>query len=117
MIDSPAKLPAGGQRSSRSRSRTSSASIHVPETYLGGVLKLCEDKRGRQQEHALPRPRRASCVEYELPLNEVVLDFYDRLKSVSKGYASLDYEFIELRPAIWSSSTCASTASRSTRCR
>ena len=85
-------------RSSRSRSRTSSPTIHVPETYLGGVLKLCEEKRGRQKEPCAISALTRVVVEYELPLNEVVLDFHDRLKSVSKGYASLDYEFIELRP-------------------
>ena len=84
-------------RSSRSRSRTSSARSTCPRRYLGGVLKLCEDKRGRQRGMRYLGVKRV-VVEYELPLNEVVLDFYDRLKSVSKGYASLDYEFIDMRP-------------------
>jgi GTP-binding protein LepA len=61
------------------------------------VLKLCEEKRGRQKGMRYLGLGRV-VVEYELPLNEVVLDFHDRLKSVSKGYASLDYEFIDLRP-------------------
>jgi len=61
------------------------------------VLKLCEDKRGRQKTMRYLSLGRI-VVEYELPLNEVVLDFHDRLKSVSKGYASLDYEFLDLRP-------------------
>jgi len=60
-------------------------------------LKLCEDKRGRQKGMRYLGVTRV-VLEYELPLNEVVLDFHDRLKSVSKGYASLDYEFIEMRP-------------------
>ena len=65
------------------------ATIMVPEEYLGDVLKLCQDRRGIQQEltYAGSRP----LVVYDLPLNEVVFDFYDRLKSVTKGYASFDY--------------------------
>lgn len=65
------------------------ASILVPDEYLGAVLKLCEDRRGRQSNLTYAGNR--AMVEYELPLNEVVFDFYDRLKSVSKGYASFDY--------------------------
>ncbi len=65
------------------------ASILVPDDYLGAVLKLCEDRRGRQKN--LTYAGKRAMVEYELPLNEVVFDFYDRLKSVSKGYASFDY--------------------------
>jgi len=66
------------------------ATIMVPDDYLGNVLKLCEEKRGRQ-ENLTYVGNRAMAV-YKLPLNEVVFDFYDRLKSCSKGYASFDYE-------------------------
>ncbi len=65
------------------------ATILVPDDYLGAVLKLCQDRRGRQKNLTYVGTR--AMVEYELPLNEVVFDFYDRLKSVSRGYASFDY--------------------------
>jgi GTP-binding protein LepA len=65
------------------------ATILVPDEYLGSVLKLCEDRRGRQVELTYAGSR--AMVVYLLPLNEVVFDFYDRLKSVSRGYASFDY--------------------------
>ena len=65
------------------------ATVMVPDEYLGSVLKLCEDKRGRQVELTYAGNR--AMVVYRLPLNEVVFDFYDRLKSVSRGYASFDY--------------------------
>jgi len=65
------------------------ATILVPDDYLGAVLKLCEDRRGRQVELTYAGAR--AMVVYKLPLNEVVFDFYDRLKSVSRGYASFDY--------------------------
>ncbi len=65
------------------------ATIFVPDEYLGSVLKLCEDRRGRQVELTYAGSR--AMVIYKLPLNEVVFDFYDRLKSVSRGYASFDY--------------------------
>lgn len=65
------------------------ATILVPDEYLGSVLKLCEDRRGRQIELTYAGNR--AMVIYSLPLNEVVFDFYDRLKSVSRGYASFDY--------------------------
>ncbi|MAP48383.1 MAG: elongation factor 4 [Oceanicaulis sp.] len=71
------------------------ATILVPDEYLGGVLKLCQDRRGIQLELTYAGSR--AMLVYELPLNEVVFDFYDRLKSVSKGYASFDYQFIEHR--------------------
>ncbi|MGH7790024.1 MAG: translation elongation factor 4 [Candidatus Binatia bacterium] len=96
VVDSPAKLPDVGSIEVIEEPYIL-ASIHVPETYLGGVIKLCEDKRGRQRDMRYLGLTRV-LLEYELPLNEVVIDFHDRLKSVSKGYASLDYEFIELRP-------------------
>ena len=72
------------------------ATIHLPRDYLGGVLKLCEEKRGIQQELRYSGLNRAM-VTYELPLNEVVFDFYDRLKSLSRGYASMDYEMAGMR--------------------
>ena len=65
------------------------ATILVPDEYLGDVLKLCQDRRGIQEELTYAGSR--AMVVYDLPLNEVVFDFYDRLKSVSKGYASFDY--------------------------
>jgi GTP-binding protein LepA len=65
------------------------ATILVPDDYLGAVLKLCQDRRGRQKQLTYAGSR--AMVIYELPLNEVVFDFYDRLKSVSRGYASFDY--------------------------
>ena len=65
------------------------ASILVPDEYMGAVLKLCEDRRGRQLNMSYAGSR--AMLEYALPLNEVVFDFYDRLKSATKGYASFDY--------------------------
>jgi GTP-binding protein LepA len=65
------------------------ATILVPDDYLGAVLKLCQDRRGRQKQLTYVGTR--AMLIYELPLNEVVFDFYDRLKSVSRGYASFDY--------------------------
>ena len=67
------------------------ATILTNEEYVGGILKLVEDKRGRQKNFEYATPTRVM-LTYELPLNEIVLDFYDRLKSVSRGYASLDYQ-------------------------
>ena len=73
------------------------ATIFVPDDYLGSVLKLCEDRRGRQKQLTYAGAR--ALVVYDLPLNEVVFDFYDRLKSVSKGYASFDYKMTEYAEA------------------
>jgi len=72
------------------------ASIHTPNEFVGGILALCEEKRGVQREIKYLTPTRVMII-YELPLNEVVLDFYDRLKSITKGYASLDYEHLDYR--------------------
>ena len=68
------------------------ATILVPDDYLGSILKLCEDRRGRQKQLTYAGSR--AMVVYDIPLNEVVFDFYDRLKSVSRGYASFDYKMI-----------------------
>ncbi|MDN3645205.1 translation elongation factor 4 [Pontixanthobacter aestiaquae] len=72
------------------------AVIYTPDDYLGSILKLCQDRRGIQSDLTYVGGR--AQVTYELPLNEVVFDFYDRLKSISRGYASFDYEQIGLRP-------------------
>ncbi len=71
------------------------ATILTPDEYLGAVLKLCQDRRGVQVD--LNYVGKRAMVIYELPLNEVVFDFYDRLKSISKGYASFDYQIIDYR--------------------
>jgi GTP-binding protein LepA len=72
------------------------ATILVPDDYLGAVLKLCQDRRGRQKELTYAGSR--AMLIYELPLNEVVFDFYDRLKSISRGYASFDYQIFGYEP-------------------
>ena len=71
------------------------ATIYTPDEYLGSILKLCQDRRGIQLDLTYVGGR--AQITYELPLNEVVFDFYDRLKSISRGYASFDYEQIGLR--------------------
>ncbi len=71
------------------------ATILSPDEYLGGIIKLCQDRRGVQKELTYVGSR--AMIVYELPLNEVVFDFYDRLKSISKGYASFDYQPIGVR--------------------
>ncbi|HEX3676183.1 MAG TPA: translation elongation factor 4 [Sphingomicrobium sp.] len=72
------------------------ATIYVPDSYLGAVLKLCQDRRGIQKDltYVGTGSHARAMVRYELPLNEVVFDFYDRLKSISRGYASFDYHQI-----------------------
>ncbi len=72
------------------------ATIHVPNDFVGGVLALCEEKRGVQREMRYLTSNRVMVV-YELPLNEIVLDFYDRLKTCTRGYGSLDYEPLDYR--------------------
>jgi GTP-binding protein LepA len=71
------------------------ATIFTPDEYLGAVIKLCQDRRGEQRELSYVGAR--AMVVYDLPLNEVVFDFYDRLKSISKGYASFDYQLQDYR--------------------
>jgi GTP-binding protein LepA len=73
------------------------ATILTPDEHLGAVLKLCQDRRGAQVDLTYVGSR--AMVKYDLPLNEVVFDFYDRLKSVSRGYASFDYHLTDYRPA------------------
>ena len=94
-VDSPAKLPPEGEILGMEEPFIL-ATIHVPTEHLGNVIALCEEKRGKQRELKFSGEKRALVV-YELPLNEIVLDFYDRLKSASRGYASLDYEPLDFR--------------------
>jgi GTP-binding protein LepA len=68
--------------------------VHTPTEFIGGILKLCEDKRGIQLKMDYVNATKV-IIEYKLPMNEMVMDFYDRLKSISKGYASLEYEFMD----------------------
>ena len=95
MVDSPSKLPEPTEVE-QIEEPVIRATIHLPTEYLGSVLKLCEDKRGTQQEIRYVGESRAMLI-YEIPLNEVVTDFYDRLKTLSRGYASLDYEMQDFR--------------------
>ncbi|NIR62128.1 MAG: elongation factor 4 [Gammaproteobacteria bacterium] len=94
-IDNPAKLPPPGEIE-EIREPVVSVTILVPQDYLGGVLALCEEKRGVQAKmHYLGSQVR---LVYELPMSEMVLDFFDRLKSITRGYASFDYELVRFAP-------------------
>ncbi|MBI4477580.1 MAG: elongation factor 4 [Acidobacteria bacterium] len=88
-IDSPAKLPETG-RIEKIEEPIITATILTPAEHVGAILELCQDKRGVQKSLEFVASTRV-LISYELPFNEVVLDFYDRLKTVSRGYASLDY--------------------------
>ena len=88
-IDSPAKLPPPGSIE-RVEEPVIDAVILAPADCVGAILKLCQEKRGVQKNLEYHGAKRV-VISYELPFNEVVLDFYDRLKTVSRGYASLDY--------------------------
>ena len=94
-VDNPSKLPSPVEiefiEEPYIRGR-----VLTPEDYVGGIMKLAQDRRGVQTNMEYPSLNRVM-LEYELPLNEIVLDFYDQLKSISKGYASFDYELIEFR--------------------
>lgn len=94
-IDTPTKLPSP-QYIEKIEEPYILATIHLPNEYMGGILSLCEERRGIQKEIKYLTPARVMIV-YEIPLNEVVMDFYDRLKTLSKGYASMDYEYLDYR--------------------
>ncbi|NOT13149.1 MAG: elongation factor 4 [Methylococcaceae bacterium] len=96
MVDNPAKLPDIGTIK-EIREPIIRANILVPETYLGAVITLCIEKRGVQKD--MQYVGRQVSIHYEMPLSEVVLDFFDRLKSVSRGFASFDYEFLRFQEA------------------
>ena len=95
-VDNPANLPPVNQIV-EIREPIIEAHILVPQDYLGAVINLCIEKRGVQKK--LQYMGGQVSVGYELPLNEAVLDFFDRLKSVSRGYASFDYEFVRFQAA------------------
>jgi GTP-binding protein LepA len=93
-LDNPAKLPAT-QYIEEIREPIIVADILTPPDYVGNVISLCEDKRGVQRgiQYLATQVK----ISYEMPLAEVVMDFFDKLKSVSRGYASMDYHFLEFR--------------------
>jgi GTP-binding protein LepA len=97
VIDSPAKLPPP-MEVDHIEEPFIRATIHLPTEFLGPVLQLCQDRRGEQKEMRYHGETRVM-VTYELPLSEIVMDFYDRLKSMTKGYASMDYEYLDFRPS------------------
>ncbi len=93
-MDNPSKLPET-TKIEEFREPIILATILVPEGFVGPVMTLCNSKRGIQKN--MQYLGKQVLLSYELPLNEVVMDFFDRLKSVSRGYASLDYEFLDFR--------------------
>ncbi len=95
-VDNPSKLPDAA-RIEEFREPIIHASILVPQEYIGNVIGLCVEKRGVQRKMLYVGKQVA--LDYELPMNEVVMDFFDRLKSVSRGYASLDYHFLRFQVA------------------
>jgi GTP-binding protein LepA len=96
-IDSPAKLPDAG-RIQKIEEPVITAMILTPAEHVGGILQLCQDKRGVQKSLEYLAADRV-LITYELPFNEVVLDFYDKLKTISRGYASLDYHVTGFWPS------------------
>ena len=95
LLENPSKLPDPG-KIAEIREPIITATILVPEAYLGNVMTLCNQKRGTQVD--MKYMGHQVMLKYDLPLNEVVMDFFDKLKSTSRGYASLDYEFKAFRP-------------------
>jgi GTP-binding protein LepA len=89
-LDNPAKFPAEGEID-RIEEPMIAATLHTPPEFVGGIIKLCEERRGTQTGLTYAGERRV-IIRYDLPLTEVVFGFYDRMKSISRGYASLDYE-------------------------
>lgn len=96
-IHNPAQMPSG-DRISEVTEPYVKMEIYLPKDYIGPVMTLCEEKRGKQVDMRYLTENRV-VLKYELPFNEIVLDFYDRLKSATRGYASIDYEPIDYRPA------------------
>ena len=95
-IENPSRLPEPS-RIEEIREPMININLLMPQDYVGPVMTLCTGKRGMQKN--MQYMGRQVMLSYEMPLNEVVLDFFDKLKSVSRGYASMDYEFLEFRAA------------------
>jgi GTP-binding protein LepA len=95
-VENPAKMPDPG-KIEEIREPIIETTIFVPQEYVGAIMTLCTAKRGAQKN--MQYHGRQVMLTYDMPLNEVVMDFFDKLKSASRGYASLDYEFKEFRPA------------------
>jgi len=95
-IENPSRLPELS-RVEETREPVINVNLLMPQDYVGPVMTLCNNKRGLQKN--MQYMGRQVMLSYEMPLNEVVLDFFDKLKSVSRGYASMDYEFLEFRAA------------------
>ncbi len=96
MVENPSKLP-DQSRTEEIREPIVTVRLYMPQEYVGGVMTLANQKRGMQLNMAYHG--RQVMLTYDMPLGEIVLDFFDKLKSVSRGYASMDYEFKEYRPA------------------
>ena len=92
-LDNPSELP-DPSKIDRIEEPFIRVSVHTPSEYIGGILKLCEDKRGEQIQMEYSSGNRM-IVEYRLPMSEIVIDFHDRLKSISRGYASMEYEWMD----------------------
>ncbi|HWV38008.1 MAG TPA: translation elongation factor 4 [Vulgatibacter sp.] len=95
LIDNPARLPPA-QKINHMEEPVLRCNIHVPNDYVGAILKLCEDRRGIQRDLKYLGPKRVQ-ITYDIPMAEVVYDFFDRMKSATKGYASLDYELADFQ--------------------
>jgi len=95
VVDNPAVMPPPGDIE-RVEEPYVKAQIIAPTEYIGGIMKLCMDRRGIHRNTTYLSPERAD-IHFELPLAEIIFDFYDKLKSLSRGYASLDYDFLEYR--------------------
>lgn len=94
-VDNPSKLPSE-QQIQETEEPYVRAQIHTPTAYVGNIIQLCSDRRGIQQKMDYLTPERVLLV-YDLPFVEIIFDFFDRLKSMTQGYASLDYELLEWR--------------------
>ena len=97
MLENPSGMPDETQIAKMEEPYVK-VTLHTPKDYIGALLKLCEDKRGIQIKMDYVTESKV-IIEYKLPMNEMVMDFYDRLKSITKGYASLEYEFLDFEEA------------------
>ena len=97
MLENPSGMPEETQIAKMEEPYVK-ITLHSPTDYIGALLKLCEDKRGIQLNMDYVTEKKV-IIEYKLPMNEMVMDFYDRLKSITKGYASLEYEFMDFEEA------------------